>query len=134
MANEQNLIPLNQRPKSEQREIQQKGVEASRKKRQEKKTMQEMLGDFLDQPVKKLDSVKGLADKLGIKGKQSLKELFTAVSVLNTLKKAKLEDLETIMRILGEETQYENGNKDIESTLAVIKECAYADRDKQETS
>ena len=41
--NDTNLIPLNKRPMSEQREIQQKGVEASREKRAIRKRLKEEL-------------------------------------------------------------------------------------------
>ena len=34
------------------------------------------------------------------------------------------------MGLLGESVEKEDTNKDVEETLAVIKECAYADRDK----
>lgn len=43
MANEQNLIPLNKRPKSEQREIAKKGGKARGKQRREQKTLKEEL-------------------------------------------------------------------------------------------
>lgn len=134
MANEQNLIPLNQRSKSVQREIQEKGRRQNKKNWKEKKTIQNGLNKLLNTPIKKFNNVKSLAQSLGLKENQTLKDLYIFVAALNNLKKAKLEDLETIMRILGEETQYENGNGDVEATLAIIKECAYADRDKQETS
>lgn len=47
MANEQNLIPLNKRTKSQQREIARKGGKASAAKRAQAKTTREIL-EFLD--------------------------------------------------------------------------------------
>lgn len=48
MANEENLIPLNKRPKSEQRKIQEMGIEASKKKRrwqaEQREKLRAMLG------------------------------------------------------------------------------------------
>jgi hypothetical protein len=41
-----------------------------------------------------------------------------------------LGDLERLSKLLGEQTEYDDTNADVEKTLAVIKECAYADRDK----
>lgn len=46
-ANEKNLIPLNKRAKSVQREIQSKGGKAKAKKEKEKKTYREMLNTLL---------------------------------------------------------------------------------------
>lgn len=49
MANEQNLIPLNKRSKKVQREIQQKGREANKKKIEKRKTLREELLALLSQ-------------------------------------------------------------------------------------
>ncbi len=43
MANEQNLIPLNKRSKEVQREIQEKGRKANKKRIEERKTLREEL-------------------------------------------------------------------------------------------
>ena len=48
--NENNLIPLNQRTKEEQREIAKKGGKASGKARQEKKTMKQIAKMLLNMP------------------------------------------------------------------------------------
>lgn len=50
--NAKNLVPLNERPKSVQREIQQKGVEASKKARAERKTLKDTLLLLLEQKIK----------------------------------------------------------------------------------
>jgi hypothetical protein len=47
MANEENLIPLNKRPKSEQRKIQKMGVEASKKKRRWQAEQRERLRSLM---------------------------------------------------------------------------------------
>ena len=49
---------------------------------------------------------------------------------MNTLKKGDVDKLHSLMALLGENVEKEDTNKDVEETLAVIKECAYADRDK----
>ena len=51
MPNEQNLIPLNQRAKSVQREIQSKGGKAKAEKERTKKTMREYADFLLSLPV-----------------------------------------------------------------------------------
>ena len=108
-----------------------KGGMASGQARREKKTIQKILADYLDNDVQSNKSLKKIADAAGITGEQSIKELVTAVCILNTLKKGDVDKLSSIMGVLGESVEREDTNKDVEETLAVIRECAYADRDKQ---
>ena len=124
MANEQNLN--HKLTVSEQR----KGGQNSGKARREKKTIQKILADYLENDVQSNRSLKKIADAAGITGEQSIKELVTAVCILNTLKKGDVDKLSSIMGLLGESVEKEDTNKDVEETLAIIKECAYADRDK----
>lgn len=114
----------------EQVEIARQGGLASGKARREKKTIQKILADYLDNDVQSNKSLKKIADTAGITGEQSIKELVTAVCILNTLKKGDVDKLSSIMGLLGEGVEKEDTNKDVEETLAIIKECAYADRDK----
>ena len=107
-----------------------KGGIASGQARREKKTIQKILADYLDNDVQSNKSLKKIADTAGITGEQSIKELVTAVCILNTLKKGDVDKLSSIMGLLGEGVEKEDTNKDVEGTLAIIKECAYADRDK----
>lgn len=51
MANEHNLIPLNQRTQRERKEIASKGAVATNKVRKRKKTMKQVMDFLLDQPV-----------------------------------------------------------------------------------
>ncbi len=129
MANENNLTPI--RTESEAREKGHNGGIASGQARREKKTIQKILADYLDNDVQSNKSLKKIADAAGITGEQSIKELVTAVCILNTLKKGDIDKLSSIMGVLGESVEREDTNKDVEETLAVIRECAYADRDKQ---
>ena len=128
--NEKNLIPNEERTPRERRENARKAGIASGKARREKKTIQKILIDYLDNDVQSNKSLKKIADTAGITGEQSIKELVTAVCILNTLKKGDVDKLSSIMGLLGESVEKEDTNKDVEETLAVIKECAYADRDK----
>ena len=131
MANVDNLTPFtSEQSREEAVKNGQKGGIASGQARREKKTIQKILADYLDNDVQSNKSLKKIADTAGIKGKQSIKELVTAVCILNTLKKGDVDKLSSIMGLLGESVEKEDTNKDVEETLAVIKECAYADRDK----
>ena len=70
--------------------------------RREKKTVQKILNDFLSTAAKDNPQVSKLAAKIGLKSDDSIKDLFTIVCTLNTLKKCKLKDLELMMKLLGE--------------------------------
>ena len=107
MANEtsKNLIPQSERTKDEQREIARKGGIASGVARREKKTVQKILNDFLSTSAKDNPQVAKLAAKMGLKSDDSIKDLFTIVCTLNTLKDGNLSDLERLSKLLGEQTE-----------------------------
>ena len=102
MANEQNLrVPTS----SEARENGKKGGIASGIARREKKTVQKILNDFLSTSAKDNPQVAKLAAKMGLKSDDSIKDLFTIVCTLNTLKDGNLSDLERLSKLLGEQTE-----------------------------
>ena len=103
MANEQNLKPI--RTESEAREKGRNGGIASGAARREKKTVQKILGDFLDLGITKNRTLEALARKAGLSTDGSIKDLVTAVCVLNTLKKGDISELEKIAKLLGEQTE-----------------------------
>ena len=99
MANEQNLT--HKLTVSEQR----KGGQKSAQVRREKKTVQKILNDFLSISAKDNPQVSKLAAKMGLKSDDSIKDLFTIVCTLNTLKGGNLSDLERLSKLLGEQTE-----------------------------
>lgn len=102
MANEQNLrVPTS----SEARRNGKKGGIASGIARREKKTIQKILNDFLSTAAKDNPQVSKLAAKMGLKSDDSIKDLFTIVCILNTLKDGNLSDLERLSKLLGEQTE-----------------------------
>ena len=103
MANEQNLKPI--RTASEAREKGRNGGIASGAARREKKTVQKILNDFLSTAAKDNPQVSKLAAKMGLKSDDSIKDLFTIVCTLNTLKDGNLSDLERLSKLLGEQTE-----------------------------
>ena len=105
MANEKNLIPFDERTENEQREIARQGGIASGIARREKKTVQKILNDFLSTSAKDNPQVAKLAAKMGLKSDDSIKDLFTIVCILNTLKDGNLSDLERLSKLLGEQTE-----------------------------
>ena len=128
MANEQNLKPV--KTKKEARERGRNGGIASGKARREKKTIQKILSELLDGQIKNNPQFAKLAAKIGVDREKSVKDIFTMVCLLNSVKSGNLSDLERLSKLLGEQTEIEDNNADVEETLAVIRECAYADRDK----
>ena len=102
MPNEQNLrVPTS----SEARRNGKKGGIASGIARREKKTVQKILNDFLSTAAKDNPQVSKLAAKMGLKSDDSIKDLFTIVCTLNTLKDGNLSDLERLSKLLGEQTE-----------------------------
>ena len=102
MANEQNLrVPTS----SEARRNGKKGGIASGIARREKKTIQKILNDFLSTAAKDNPQVAKLAAKIGLKSDDSIKDLFTIVCLLNTMKDGNLSDLERLSKLLGEQTE-----------------------------
>ena len=103
--NEKNLIPLNERTKSEQREIATQGGIASGKARREKKTIQKILADLLDSDIKDSPQFAKLASKMGVESDKSVKDIFTMVCLLNSVKSGNLGDLERLSKLLGEDKE-----------------------------
>ena len=102
MANEKNLrVPTS----SEARENGRKGGVNSGIARREKKTVQKILNDFLSTAAKDNPQVAKLAAKMGLKSDDSIKDLFTIVCILNTMKDGNLSDLERLSKLLGEQTE-----------------------------
>ena len=105
MANEQNLT--HKLTVNEQR----KGGQKSAQVRREKKTVQKILNDFLSTAAKDNPQVSKLAAKMGLQDDGSIKDLFTIVCTLNTLKKGDLSDLERLTALLGEQTETAKAEK-----------------------
>ena len=109
MANEnKNLIPQSERTKDEQREIARMGGIASGKARREKKTIRNILSDLLDGQIKDNPQFVKLASKMGIDSDKSVKDIFTMVCLLNSVKEGNLADLERLAKLLGEDTKISN--------------------------
>ena len=102
MANKENLIPQAHVLTVEE---QSKGGKKSVEVRRQKKTVQKILNDFLSTAAKDSPQVSKLAAKMGLQDDGSVKDLFTIVCTLNTLKDGNLSDLERLSKLLGEQTE-----------------------------
>ena len=107
MANEKNLIPQAHILTVEEQSA---GGKKSAEVRREKKTIQKILADLLDTNVGDIPQMAKSLQKLGIEGDKPLKDVFTLVATLNTLKTANLSDLGQLSKLLGEDKQNENAD------------------------
>ena len=110
MANDgiENLIPV--RSKEEARARGRNGGKASGKARREKKTIQNILSKFLDLQINNSPQFAKLASKMGVESDKSVKDIFTMVCLLNSVKSGNLGDLERLSKLLGEDKQNENAD------------------------
>ena len=107
MANEKNLIPQAHILTVEEAS---KGGQNSGKARREKKTIQKILSDLLDSEIKNSPQFAKLAAKMGVESDKSVKDIFTMVCLLNSVKSGNLGDLERLSKLLGEDKQNENAD------------------------
>ena len=107
MANENNLIPQAHILTVEEAS---KGGQNSVKARREKKTIQKILADLLDGQIKDSPQFAKLASKMGVESDKSVKDIFTYICVLNSVKSGNLGDLERLSKLLGEDKQNENAD------------------------
>ena len=84
-------------------EIARQGGIASGIARREKKTVQKVLSDLLDSDIKDNPQFAKLAAKMGVDSDKSIKDIFTMVCLLNSVKGVNLSDLEKLMKLLGED-------------------------------
>jgi ribosome-binding factor A len=107
MANEKNLIPQAHILTVEEQSA---GGKKSAQARREKKTVQKILADLLDSEIKDSPQFAKLASKMGVESDKSVKDIFTMVCLLNTVKNGNLGDLERLSKLLGEDKQNENAD------------------------
>ena len=109
MANKNNLKPpfTSEQSPEEAAKNGKKGGIASGAVRREKKTIQNILNDYLDSDVKSKSNLKKIAKEYGITGDQSIKELVTVACLLNTLRKGDIEKLSALQGLIGEDSASE---------------------------
>ena len=105
----------------EQVEIARQGGIASGKARREKKTIQKMLSDLLDSEIKDSPQFAKLASKMGVESDKSVKDIFTMVCLLNSVKSGNLGDLERLSKLLGEDNVKEHNNGILDELTEYLK-------------
>lgn len=111
MSNEDNL-KVKRTPQKRRENARKAGI-ASGKARREKKTIQTILTDFLNSPCSDMEQFNALAQKMGIETSKSKKELFTIICVMNSVKKGNLDDIEKLVRLMGEDIEQEKKTSNI---------------------
>ena len=127
MANEKNLIPLNERTKEEQRKIASRGGKASGKKRRENKTVRTILTELLESQIQDNEQFSKIASKLGVDSKKSVKDIFTMICLLNSVKFGNLGDLEKLVKLIGEDGAEDTNNGILDELVQYMK-CGGKDK------
>ena len=118
MANEQNLRPSEYKLSQEEAK---KGGINSAKARREKKTIQKILAELLDSEIKDSSQFAKLASKMGVESDKSIKDIFTLVCLLNSVKSGNLGDLERLSKLLGEDNAKEHNNGILDELTEYLK-------------
>ena len=118
MANEQNLRPSEH--KFTQEEAKKGGINSA-KARREKKTIQKILAELLDSEIKDNPQFAKLASKMGVESDKSIKDIFTYICVLNSVKSGNLGDLERLSKLLGEDNAKEHNNGILDELTEYLK-------------
>ena len=105
----------------EQVEIARQGGIASGQARREKKTIQKILADLLDGQIKDSPQFAKLASKMGVESDKSVKDIFTMVCLLNSVKSGNLCDLERLSKLLGEDNAKEHNNGILDELTEYLK-------------
>ena len=98
-----------------------KGGIASGQARREKKTIQKILADLLDSEIKDSPQFAKLASKMGVESDKSVKDIFTMVCLLNSVKSGNLGDLERLSKLLGEDTGKDANNGILDELTEYLK-------------
>ena len=109
MGNVNNLIPQSHVLTVEEQSA---GGKKSAQVRREKKTIQKILNELLDTEVTQSPQFAKLASKMGLESDKSVKDVFTMVCVLNSVKNGNLSDLERLAKLLGEQSEIFGGEEE----------------------
>lgn len=118
MANEKNLKPINERTKSEQREIQSKGGKKSGEVRRRKKLLKDCMLDLLDLPVSEKKQCKKL-EKMGIDPEDIDNRSLLTVALFTKACSGDVKAFKEIRDLIGENTK--NTDEDVQKLDAVLE-------------
>ena len=118
MANEENLIPFNERTESEQREIAQKGGIASGAARRRKRSMREAADYYLSLPETDRRRVNAML-RDSIEPEDIDNQMSVVMGIATAAKQGDSRAANVLLKMLGEETVQEDPGAD---ALAKAKE------------
>lgn len=116
MANEENLIPMNKRTKSEQREIQSRAGKASGKSRRNKKQLKDCMSTLLALDIKNPDTLE-LFECMGIKDKSN--KMLITLGLFQAAASGDVKAFKEVRNLIGEDA--EKGMDDLDEVLAKIE-------------
>ena len=76
---------------------------------------------MLDSEIKDSPQFAKLASKLGVESDKSVKDIFTYICVLNSVKSGNLGDLERLCKVLGEDNAKEHNNGILNELMEYLK-------------
>lgn len=119
MSKENNLIPLNERTKEEQREIAKKGGIASGKARRKKKLLRQIL-DEIGESRLNTDEAKDIAKALSINKRDVTYDVAVMFKAVNEALGGNIKAMEFIRDTRGQNNKNDNG-VNIDITIPVFK-------------
>lgn len=119
MSKENNLIPLNERTKEEQREIARKGGIASGKARRKKKLLKEII-DEIGESRLNTDEAKDIAKALSINKRDVTYDVAIMFKAVNEALSGNIKAMEFIRDTRGQNNKNDNG-VNIDITIPVFK-------------
>lgn len=119
MSKENNLIPLNERTKNEQREIARKGGIASGKARRKKKLLRQIL-DEIGESRLNTNEAKDIAKALSINKRDVTYDVAVMFKAVNEAMNGNIKAMEFIRDTRGQNNKNDNG-VNIDITIPVFK-------------
>ena len=106
MPNENNLIPLSERTKSEQRRIQSEGGKASGASRRRKKLFKQLMNSYLDSEEQNRDNWNELSCD-GFKPEEITNKAVIVKRLCDEAKSGDVQAVKLVMAMIGEDIQHE---------------------------
>ena len=101
-----------------------KGGKASVEARRKKRQVMDIVKSLLDKKVKNDEKASELAQKYGIDDAKTIKDLYVAVCLYNSMASGSLATLEQLMRMLGEDGGNDNGKGALDKLCDEIRAAA----------
>ena len=101
-----------------------KGGKASGESKRKKRQVMDIVNSILDKKITKDEKAAELAEKYGIKDAKTVKDLYVAVCLYNSMANGSLASLEQLMHMLGEDGGTDNGKGALDKLCEEIRAAA----------